>query len=52
MSNDIETEEPFPDKVYTFAEALSKRAEEGDFKMSIGSTYVSDSTFLTEASED
>jgi hypothetical protein len=52
MSNDPETEEPLTDEVYTFAEALCKRAEEGGFKMSIGSTYASDSTLLTVASED
>jgi hypothetical protein len=52
MSYDPETEELHTDEVYTFAEALCKRAEEGDFKMSIGSTYASDSTLLTVASED
>ena len=52
MPNDSETEEPFTDEVYTFAEALSKRAEEGDFKMSIGSTLASGLTFLIVASDD
>jgi hypothetical protein len=52
MPNDSETEEPFTDEVYIVAVALSKRAEEGDFKMSIGSTYASGLTFLTVASDD
>lgn len=33
MSYDPETEELHTDEVYTFAEALCKRAEEGDFKI-------------------
>jgi hypothetical protein len=52
MSNDPETEEPITDEVYTFAEALSRKAEEGDFKMSIGFTYAPPSTFLTVTSDD
>jgi hypothetical protein len=39
MSNDPETENPITDEVYNFAEALSRKAEEGAFKMSIGSPY-------------
>jgi hypothetical protein len=34
------------------AEALSRNAEEGDFKMSIGSTYAPHSTLLTVTSDD
>jgi hypothetical protein len=52
ISNDPEEEEPITDEVYTFAEALSGKAEEGDFKMSIGSTYVTHSTLLTVTSDD
>jgi hypothetical protein len=52
MSNDPETEEPITEDVYTFAEALSKKAKEGDFKMSIGSTYTPNSTLLTLNSDD
>jgi hypothetical protein len=40
MSNDPETEEPTTDVVYTFAEALSRKAEENDFKMSFGSNTL------------
>jgi hypothetical protein len=47
MSNDPETEETITDEVYTFAEALYRKAEEGDFKMSIGSTYAPHSTLTT-----
>jgi hypothetical protein len=35
ISNDPEKEEQITDEVYTFADALSGKAEEGDFKMSI-----------------
>jgi hypothetical protein len=52
MSNDPETEEPITDEVYTFTEALSRKAEEGDFKMSSGSTYAPPSTLLTVTSDD
>jgi hypothetical protein len=52
MSNDPVTEEPITDEVYTFADALSGKAEEGEFKMSIGSTYAPDSTLLTVTSDD
>jgi hypothetical protein len=52
MSNDPETEEPTTEDVYSFAEALSKKAEEGDFKMSIGSTYKPPSTLLKVTSDD
>jgi hypothetical protein len=52
MSNDSETEEPISDEVYTFAEALFRKAEEGDFKMSIGYTYAPHSTLLTVTSDD
>jgi hypothetical protein len=52
MSNDPETEETITDEVYTFAEALSRKAEEGDFKMSIGSTYAPHSTLFTVTSND
>jgi hypothetical protein len=38
MSNDPEKEKPVIDEVYTFVEALSRKVEEGNFKMSIGST--------------
>jgi hypothetical protein len=44
MSNDPETEEPTTDEVSTFAEALSRKVEQGTFKMSIGSTYTPHST--------
>jgi hypothetical protein len=40
MSNDLETEEPTTDDVYTFAEALSRKAEENDFKMSVRSNTL------------
>jgi hypothetical protein len=40
MSNDPEKEEPISDEVYTFSEALSRKVEEGNFKMSNGSTYT------------
>jgi hypothetical protein len=36
----------------SFAGALSKRAEIGNFKMSIGSTTASDATYLTVPSDD
>jgi hypothetical protein len=36
----------------TFAEALSRKVEEGTFKMSIGSTYAPYSTLLTVTSDD
>jgi hypothetical protein len=52
MSNDPETEEPTTDEVYNFAEALSRKAEKGDFKMSIGSTHAPHSTLLTVTSDD
>jgi hypothetical protein len=52
MSNDPETEEPITDEVYTFSEALSRKAEEGNFKMSIGSTYAPHSNLLTVTSDD
>jgi hypothetical protein len=52
MSNDPVTEEPITDEVYTFDQALSWKVEEGDFKMSIGSTYAPDSTLLTVTSDD
>jgi hypothetical protein len=52
MSNDPETEEPITDKVHTFAEALSTKAEESDFRMSIGSTYAPHSALLTVTSVD
>jgi hypothetical protein len=40
MSNDPEAEETITFEVYTFAEALSSKAEEGNFMKSIGSTYA------------
>jgi hypothetical protein len=52
ISNDPEKEEQITDEVYTFAEALSGKAEEGDFKMRIGSTYAPPSTLLTVTSDD
>jgi 2'-5' RNA ligase len=52
MSNDPETEETITDEVNTFAEALSRKAEEGNFTMSIGSTYAPHSTLLTVTSDD
>jgi hypothetical protein len=52
MSNDPETEETITDEVDTFAEALSRKGEEGDFKMSTGSTYAPHSTFLTVTGDD
>jgi hypothetical protein len=52
MSNDPKTEDTPTDEVYTFAEALSRKAEEGDFKKSIGSTYAPHSTLLTMTSLD
>jgi hypothetical protein len=52
MSNDPVTEEPITDEVYTFAEALSRKAEESNFKMSIGSTYAPDLTLLAVTSDD
>jgi hypothetical protein len=52
MSNDPETEETITDEVYTFAEALSRKAEEGNFTMSIGSTYAPHSTLLIVTSDD
>jgi hypothetical protein len=55
MHNDDEPDEASPTQLYdgpSFADALSKRAEEGDFKMSIGATHSSDSTLLTVLSED
>jgi hypothetical protein len=51
MSNEPETEEPTNDEVYTFAEALSRKAEEGDFKR-IGSTYAPHSTLFSVTSDD
>jgi hypothetical protein len=48
ISNDPEKEEQITDEVYTFA----GKAEEGDFKMSIGSTYAPHSTLLTVTSDD
>jgi hypothetical protein len=52
MSNDPETEETITDEVYTFAEALSRKAEEGNFTKSIGSTYAPHSTLLIVTSDD
>jgi hypothetical protein len=52
MSNDPETEETITDEVYALAEALSRKAEEGDFKMNIGSTYAPHSTLSTVKSDD
>jgi hypothetical protein len=52
MSNDPDTEEPITDEVYTLAEALSRKVEEGDFKNSIGSTYAPHSALLTVISDD
>jgi hypothetical protein len=52
MSIDPETEVSVTDEVYTFAEALSRKAEEGDFKMSSGSTYAPHSNLLTVTSDD
>jgi hypothetical protein len=46
MSNDPETEGIITDEVYTFAEALFRKAEEGNFTMTIGSTYAPHSTLL------
>jgi hypothetical protein len=40
------------DEVYTFTEALSRKAEEGTFTMSIGSTYALHLTLLTVTSDD
>jgi hypothetical protein len=51
-SNDPETEETITDEVYTFAEALSRKAEEGNFTKSIGSTYAPHSTLLIVTSDD
>jgi hypothetical protein len=51
LSNDPEKEGTITDEVYTFAEALSRKAE-GDFKMSIGSTYAPHSTLVTVTSDD
>jgi hypothetical protein len=52
MSNDPETEETITYEVYTFAEALSRKAEEGNFMKSIGSTYAPHSTLLVVTSDD
>jgi hypothetical protein len=52
ICNDPEKEEQITDEVYTFAGALSGKAEEGDFKMSIGSTYAPHSTLLTVTRDD
>jgi hypothetical protein len=52
ISNDPEKEETITDEVYTFAEALSRKVEEGNFKMSIGSTYAPHSTLVTVTSDD
>jgi hypothetical protein len=52
ISNDPEKEETITDEVYTFAEALSRKVEEGNFKMSIGSIYAPHSNLLTVTSDD
>jgi hypothetical protein len=52
MSNDPEAEETITFEVYTFAEALSSKAEEGNFMKSIGSTYAPNSTLLIVTSND
>jgi hypothetical protein len=49
---DPEIEESLDDEVHMLAKALSMKAEEGDFKMRIGSTNASDSSFLSEISID
>jgi hypothetical protein len=51
-SNDPETEETITDEVYTFAEALSRKAEEGYFMRSIGYTYAPHSTLSFVTSDD
>jgi hypothetical protein len=52
MSNDPETEYPITDEIHTFADVLSRKADKGDFKMNIGSTYAPHSTLLTVTSDD
>jgi hypothetical protein len=52
MSNDPETKETITYEVYTFAEALPRKAEEGKFTKSIGSTYAPHSTLLSVTSDD
>jgi 2'-5' RNA ligase len=51
MSNDPEKEETITDEVYTYTEALSSKVE-GNFRMSIESTYAPHSTLLTVTSDD
>jgi hypothetical protein len=52
MSNDPETEELITDEVCTFANAVSRKAEEGDFKMSNGSTYALHSILFSVTNDD
>jgi hypothetical protein len=43
---------PITDEVYTFAEGLSRKAEEDSFTKSIGSTYAPHSTLFFVTSDD
>jgi hypothetical protein len=49
---DPEIEESLDDEFHGLAKALLTKVEEGDFKMRMGSTNASDSSFLTETNID